>query len=145
MEGRKIMRKGILFAVLVIVLFVAGLGLGQVLGTSSKSFPAHVIQYKVTSYDKEGSVQPQETGYLTRFQHSDGRWRHHQVLPDGRSKDGSGRVLHLPANFTGEREDRILGYRVIEKPGKGIELWVSPELNDILKVSNTILTVASAV
>jgi hypothetical protein len=118
----------------VILLFVAGVGFGHMWVTRSKSLPAHVIQYKVTSYDKEGNLQVQEARYVTRFQHSDGRWRHHEVLPDGRSQDGSGHIVHLPANFAGEREDRILGYRVIEKRGNGIELWVAPELNDILRV-----------
>ncbi len=115
------------------------LALGVAFGrnyTTHKAQQGHTIKFRVTSYDRNGRVS--EHTDLIRYKYSDGTWKSVQTFENGQTKDGGGKSTVTGRNWEefsqGKKKDSLLGYSVIIQPTEKGEVWVSPDLDEILKL-----------
>ena len=97
------------------------------------SSSARTIVYRLTSYDEAGKQTGVST--LVRQVLADGTWKHTQVDPDGSAHSMTG---HLKGPLTSRTSEEtlptFLSFRYLEEKNRSTEAWISPELQDYLKL-----------
>jgi hypothetical protein len=125
----------------VLLLFLAcvlavGITFGRSYSMKRKSRPAHTIVYRITSFNRDGSVR--ETSQLTRYRHADGSWKSRQTFANGKTKDAEGESTLVDRNWDEfskrYRQDSLLSFRTVIQPTEIGEVWLSPDLDDVLKL-----------
>jgi hypothetical protein len=124
----------------VVVLLCAVLALGVAFGRSnslvSKSRPSHTIVYRITSFNGDGSIR--ETSQMTRHRYSDGSWKSRQTFANGKTKDAGGESVNVNRNWDefskGLQQENVLRFPVVVQPTEIGEVWLSPDLDDVLKL-----------
>ena len=117
-------------------LLVLGVAFGRSRGMRGRARPAHTIVYRITSFNKGGNVA--EISQLTRYRYSDGSWKSQQTFSNGKTKNAGGDSAMIDRDWAefakGLQQGDLLGYRVIIQPTKIGEVWLSPDLDDVLKL-----------
>lgn len=126
------MKKKILFALLVIVAIAAGVVFAR-LHKPALYITPHTIVYRATFYDEAGKIE--SSSVVIRRVSSDGKWKHTQIKDDGKIVTTSGEIKNLLTLRSVEAGmPEHLHVKYIESKNNDAETWLSPELQDYLKL-----------
>ena len=88
----------------------------------------------MTAFDEQRKVSM--TSIIVRRVWADGTWKHTQVFPDGRVITPNGHLRGLATNRTADANmPQLFNVRYYEDNNKGAESWISPEIQDLLKLT----------
>jgi hypothetical protein len=96
--------------------------------------PPHSMIAKQTAYDDAGNKY---VSTIIRHVHEDGTCEDTQILWDGKVVHTT---LHLTGNLTNRKATAdmpsALGYKYFEENAPDVDTWISPDLQDYLKLVN---------
>ena len=120
--------------ILIGLLLVAAIGAGYASVRWSgqlPAFPPHTIVYRLTTYDETGNVF--RTSTVLRTVTGDGKWKHTQINPDGPVLHSGGQLKRLTTTRSAEPGmPEHLNFKYVADKNDDTEMWISPELQDVL-------------
>ena len=95
------------------------------------AFPPHTIVYRLTTYDEAGKVFRVST--VLRTVTAAGTWKHTQINPDGPVLHLGGQLKPLTSTRAAEAGmPEHLNFKYVADKNDDSEMWLSPELQDVL-------------
>jgi hypothetical protein len=128
------MRKYILFAGLIIAALVAGV-VSVRLKTQAQVrqvVPPHSMVVKQEAYDDTGKKW---VSTIIRTVKADGTCELTQILWDGQVKHTTLHLTPITSRAASAEMPELLGYKYFEENGPQADAWISPDLQDYLKLT----------
>jgi ABC-type lipoprotein release transport system permease subunit len=127
------MRKIILVTLVIALAIAAGFASTRLRKPQLSAIP-HTIVYRVTDYDESGNVAG--TSVVVRQVLSDGKWKHTQIMSDGRVLHSNGQLKNVVTLRAADPNlPEHLHFKYFEDNNRSTETWVSPQLQDYLKLT----------